>query len=153
MKKKKSKYVFATLTERIEKAKQQLERLEKFQQYEHYFSNVKGKTRCCYMVEMRKVIYKELIEAGLSLIECSMILHVTHPALVSMNKLPSTKYVNKEVLTNYQDWLKDEVYPYTYFNNVSIGYQRSLKAGEALDKEWGLEKPYNLCSIYKYHND
>lgn len=152
MKKKQvKKFIPATLTKRIEKAKQQLERLEKFQEYEHYFSNVKNKTRCSYIIEIRKILFNELIEESLTLAECSSILHISHCSLIAMQKTNSSKYVNREVRANYRQWLQDKVYPYT--SKYKKGYLTSLTVEEALDKEWGVEKPYNLCSIYKYHND
>lgn len=134
-----------SLSELITKLENKLETLKRFQKYEHYFSHVKGKTQCLYIIELRKVILKEITDAGLNLTDASKILCVKRSSLISMQKKNSAKYIIREVELQKDSWLSEKVYPYTYNNKKHI----TIK--EALEKPFGIEQPYNVCSIYEHH--
>lgn len=134
-----------SLDDRINKLRENLERLEKFKHYEEYFKHVGKKTKCCYFTELRKVIYGELLASGLNVVECASVLHISHSTLVHLdNKLNNFKYVEDEVKQFGKIWIEYQRYPFT-------GAGMSRKLFNPKEQVWGTKTPYNLCSIYKNH--
>lgn len=141
--KRKQPVQWISLDDRINKLQEDLDRLKQFKKYEEYFRHTNKKTRCSYYVELRKMIYCELLAAGLTVVESASILHVSHSTLINLENMKSYPYVVEEVKQFGKIWIDYQRYPYTKCGASSF---------KPLEREWGIRTPYNLCSIYKHHS-
>lgn len=142
--KRKKPLQWISLNDRINKLQEDLDRLKQFKQYEEYFKHTNKKTRCSYYVELRKMIYCELLAAGLTVVESASILHVSHSTLINLENMKSYPYVVEEVKQFGKIWIEYQRYPFT-------GAGMSRKLFNPREQVWGTRTPYNLCSIYKNH--
>jgi chromosomal replication initiation ATPase DnaA len=104
----------ATLKNRIEDLENQILLLKKFAYYEQYFSKLKRK-RNDYIVEMRRLLSREMYGEGLSKSDIGRVLCKDHSTIIHMLKTDGSTEVNKVVSANYKQWIKDEVYPHSIF--------------------------------------
>ena len=104
----------ATLKNRIEDLENQILLLKKFAHYEQYFSKLKRK-RNDYIVEMRRLLSREMYEAGLNKSDIGRVLCKDHSTIIHMLKTDGSTEVNKVVSANYKQWIKDGVYPHSIF--------------------------------------
>ncbi len=100
--------------ERIARLKIQLEKLEKLKKINDYFKRV-SRHRNSYVVEMRRIVAMDLFAEGHSVSEVTRALHKTsHATIIHLKTIENFKHIKEEVANNYQKWIKDKVYPFTY---------------------------------------
>jgi len=118
-KRKKPKYsnhrVHDAYEARIEELKIEIEKLEKLKGIHSYF---KGVSRCknSYVVEIRRIVAMGLFAQGYTLSEVTRALHrSSHATILHLKTVENFEHVKLEVAHNYQRWMVDRVYPFTYY--------------------------------------
>lgn len=99
-----------SLQSKIEELEKQIALLKKYQHYEEYFSKI-GKKKNDFIVEMRRLLCKELYSAGLSKSDIGRIIHRDHSTVIHALKSEAAKDVHEAVAQNYKTWIADNVYP------------------------------------------
>lgn len=104
--------------ERIEVLKQEIELLEELIPIYEYFK-LTTEYQNSYIVEVRKVIAKELFDKGVSNSEIARALKRNHATIMNLMVLENTKEVVEEVALNYKDWMNAKVCPVTFTKAVA----------------------------------
>lgn len=103
---------------RIEELKIELEKLEKLKKINDYFKHV-ARCKNSYVVEMRHIIAMGLFAQNYSLSEVTRALHrSSHATVLHLKTVENFRHIKDEVATNYQRWMINEVYPYTYYKVI-----------------------------------
>ena len=103
---------------RINYLKTELEKLEKLKKINDYFKHI---SRCknSYVVEMRRIIAMGLFAENYSLSEVTRALHrASHATILHLKTVENFPNIKLEVAHNYQRWMIDKVYPFTYYKIV-----------------------------------
>jgi hypothetical protein len=109
-----AKYLSMQFDARIQELKNEIERLESVRPLYEYFLAIRRQQNS-YIVQMRKIVAKQLISEGFSNSEVSRIVCRDHATVIHLRrKQKSTDLVVEEVTNNYEDWIKNRMYPVTY---------------------------------------
>jgi hypothetical protein len=109
-----AKYLSMQFDARIQELKNEIERLESVRPLYEYFLAIRRQQNS-YIVQMRKIVAKQLISEGFSNSEVSRIVCRDHATVIHLRrKQKSTDLVVEEVTNNYKDWIKNRMYPVTY---------------------------------------
>lgn len=101
--------------QRIEELRIELEKLEKLKKINDYFKHV-ARCKNSYVVEMRHIIAMGLFAQGYSLSEVTRALHrSSHATVLHLKTVQNFDHIKLEVAHNYQRWMIDRVYPFTYY--------------------------------------
>jgi hypothetical protein len=101
--------------QRIEELRIELEKLEKLKKINDYFKHV-ARCKNSYVVEMRHIVGMGLFAQGYSLSEVTRALHrSSHATVLHLKTIENFPHVKNEVANNYQRWMIDRVYPFTYY--------------------------------------
>jgi len=113
----KSKGSFKSFEERIEGLRQEIALLEELIPIYEYFK-LTTEYQNSYIVEVRKIIAKELIDKGVSPSEIARTLVRKHATILHLLTVENTKEVKEEVALNYKDWMNTKVCPVTFTKAV-----------------------------------
>jgi hypothetical protein len=109
-----SKYLNMGFDERIQELKNEIDRLESVRPLYEYFFAIR-RYQNSYIVQMRKIISKQLIAIGFSNSEVARIVCRDHASVIHLRrKQKSADVVVDEVANNYENWIKNREYPVTY---------------------------------------
>lgn len=110
-----SKYLSMEFDIRIQELKNEIERLESVRSLHEYFFAVKRQQNS-FIVQMRKVVANQLIIKGFSNSEVSRIVCRNHASIIHLRRKQqdASNFVVSEVANNYEDWIKNRMYPVTY---------------------------------------
>jgi|GWRWMinimDraft_5_1066013.scaffolds.fasta_scaffold04750_2 hypothetical protein len=113
----KSKGSFKSFEERIEGLKQEIKLLEELIPIYEYFK-LTTEYQNSYIVEVRQIIAKELINKGVSPSEIARTLARNHATILHLLTVENSKEVKEEVALNYKDWMNTKVCPVTFTKAV-----------------------------------
>jgi hypothetical protein len=110
-----SKYLSLQFDERIQELKNEIDRLESIRYLYDYFFTIR-RMQNSYIVQMRKIVAKRLIAIGFSNSEVSRIVCRDHATVIHLRRKQksSSEALVKEVMDNYEIWIKNREYPVTY---------------------------------------
>jgi IS30 family transposase len=97
----------------IEKAKRDLDMLQKYYGVYLYFKKAK-KSQNSYIVEMRRIWANKLHKEGLNLSEIGRIISKHHSTIIYLIQTEKDDSVYDEVTANMMDWIVNNQYPKTY---------------------------------------
>jgi len=109
----KSKERFKSFEERIEDLKKEIELLEELIPIYDYFK-LTTRYQNSYIVEVRKIVTKELLAKGVSYSEIGRALSRNHASIINLMLLENNSTVKEEVSLNYKKWIADKMCPITY---------------------------------------
>jgi predicted transcriptional regulator len=112
------KYEYQERLNKLQSEKTQLEfRINKIKEYEHiynYFKLIGSRTKMIYIVEIRRLLAVDLSDEGLIPQDIAAILNVDHATLNWLIKRKKIDIeITSQVIHNYEQWIKDKVYPIT----------------------------------------
>jgi hypothetical protein len=99
-----------TCTEKIEKLKLEIKRLEYLLPYEKYFKRLEG-MKNSYIVEMRRLVSEKLYDMGYNKMEIGEVIHRDHSSVIHLLKVGPNEDVAEVVRDNYMDWIENDKYP------------------------------------------
>lgn len=110
-----AKYLSLQFDERIQELKNEIDRLESVRYLYEYFFAIR-RMQNSYIVQMRKIVAKRLIAIGFSNSEVSRIVCRDHASVIHLRRKQksSSDELVKEVMGNYENWIKNKEYPVTY---------------------------------------
>jgi len=109
-----AKYLSLEFDARIQELKDEIEILESVRPLYEYFLAIRRQQNS-YIVQMRKIVAKQLISEGFSNSEVSRIVCRDHATVIHLRrKQKSADLVVEEVANNYKNWIKNREYPVTY---------------------------------------
>jgi hypothetical protein len=101
------------ISERIEKLKKEIEKLESILYLQQYFAKIKS-YRGIYMVEMRRYFSVKLEQEGFSISEIGRIIGKHHSSVIHMLKENFNDEVTEIVNANADKWVVEKLYPKSY---------------------------------------
>lgn len=110
-----AKYLSLQFDQRIQELKNEIDRLESVRYLYEYFFAIR-RMQNSYIVQMRKIVAKRLIAIGFSNSEVSRIVCRDHASVIHLRRKQksSSDELVKEVMGNYENWIKNKEYPVTY---------------------------------------
>lgn len=110
-----AKYLSLQFDARIQELKNEIERLESVRSLYEYFFAIRRQQNS-FIVQMRKIVSKQLIAVGFSNSEVSRIICRDHATVIHLRRKQqdASDYVVEEVAKHYEDWMKNKEYPVTY---------------------------------------
>ena len=108
-----SKNNFKSFEIRIKELQQEIELLEELIPIYEYFK-LTTRYQNSYIVEVRKIVAKELFNRGISYSEIGRALSRNHASIMHLMVLENTEEIQKEVSLHYKDWMKNKLCPITY---------------------------------------
>ena len=108
-----SKNNFKSFEIRIKELQQEIELLEELIPIYEYFK-LTTRYQNSYIVEVRKIVAKELFNRGISYSEIGRALGRNHASIMHLMVLENTEDIQKEVSLHYKDWMKNKLCPITY---------------------------------------
>lgn len=110
-----AKYLSLQFDQRIQELKNEIDRLESVRYLYEYFFVIR-RMQNSYIVQMRKIVAKRLIAIGFSNSEVSRIVCRDHASVIHLRRKQksSSDELVKEVMNNYENWIKNKEYPVTY---------------------------------------
>jgi hypothetical protein len=115
-----SKYLSMQFDARIQELKNEIERLESVRSLYEYFFAIRRQQNS-FIVQMRKIVAKQLIAVGFSNSEVARIVCRDHASVIHLRRKQqnASDYVVEEVAKHYESWMKNKEYPVTYTQFVS----------------------------------
>jgi hypothetical protein len=101
------------ISERIEKLKKEIEKLESILYLQQYFAKIKS-YRGIYMVEMRRYFSVKLEQEGFSISEIGRIIGKHHSSVIHMLKENFNDDVTEVISANANKWVAEGLYPKSY---------------------------------------
>ena len=108
-----SKNNFKSFEIRIKELQQEIELLEELIPIYEYFK-LTTRYQNSYIVEVRKIVAKELFNRGISYSEIGRALGRNHASIMHLMVVENTEKIQKEVSLHYKDWMKNKLCPITY---------------------------------------
>jgi len=102
---------------RIEKLKEEIEKLEQLVIIQKYFKKVE-KLQNTFIVEMRRIIAEKMFQDGWTKTEIAKTLCRHHSSIIHLLKLDPNPDAYGIVKSNYLQWIEGEKYPYSVPINV-----------------------------------
>lgn len=112
-----SKVSLKSFEERIKGLKQEIELLEELIPIYEYFK-LTIKYRNSYIVEVRRIIAKELLNKGISYSEVGRTLSRDHTTIMHLMTVENTKEIQEIVALNYKQWIVNKLCPITFTKMV-----------------------------------
>lgn len=114
-----AKYLSLQFDERIQELKNEIERLESVRPLYEYFFAIRRQQNS-FIVQMRKIVAKQLIAVGFSNSEVSRIVCRDHATVIHLRRKQqdASDFVVEEVAKHYEDWMKNKEYPVTYIKSI-----------------------------------
>lgn len=108
-----SKNNFKSFEIRIKELQQEIELLEELIPIYEYFK-LTTRYQNSYIVEVRKIVAKELFNRGISYSEIGRALGRNHASIMHLMVVENTEEIQKETSMHYKDWMKNKLCPITY---------------------------------------
>jgi len=108
-----SKNNFKSFEIRIKELQQEIELLEELIPIYEYFK-LTTRYQNSYIVEVRKIVAKELFNRGISYSEIGRALGRNHASIMHLMVVENTEEIQKETSMYYKDWMKNKLCPITY---------------------------------------
>lgn len=108
-----SKNNFKSFEIRIKELQQEIELLEELIPIYEYFK-LTTRYQNSYIVEVRKIVAKELFNRGISYSEIGRALGRNHASIMHLMVVVNTEEIQKETSMHYKDWMKNKLCPITY---------------------------------------